>query len=130
MASTCASSRWSTPRLLDQQDQGNFSLLQLGWSGRIDPDANITNFVGTGGSQNVAGYNNKDVDSLLEKAREAQDLNERKDLYAQVVDKLHQDDPLIYLYRQRNLTGVSTKVKGVQVFPDGVVRLGFAGTAK
>lgn len=116
--------------LLDQQDQGDFSLLQLGWSGRIDPDANITNFVGTGGSQNVAGYNNKDVDSILEKAREAQDLNERKDLYAQVVDKMHQDDPLIYLYRQRNLTGVSTKVKGVQVFPDGVVRLGFAGTAK
>ena len=52
---------------------------------------------------------------------------ERKDLYAQVVAKLHQDDPLIYLYRQRNLTGVSNKVKGVQVFPDGVVRLGFAG---
>ena len=116
--------------LLDQQDRGDFSLLQLGWSGRIDPDANITNFVGTGGSQNVAGYNNAEVDSLLEKARESQDLAERQGLYAQVVDKLHQDNPLIYLYRQRNLTGVSTKVKGVQVFPDGVVRLGFAGMAK
>ena len=45
----------------------------------------------------------------------------------QAVDKLHQDDPLIYLYRQRNLTGVSNTVKGVQVFPDGVVRVGFAG---
>lgn len=116
--------------LLDQQDTGDFSLLQLGWSGRIDPDANITNFVGTGGSQNVAGYNNKVIDPLLEKARESQDLGERKDLYAQVVDQLHEDDPLIYLYRQRNLTGVSTSVKGVQVFPDGVVRLGFAGMAK
>jgi peptide/nickel transport system substrate-binding protein len=116
--------------LLDQQDRGDFSLLQLGWSGRIDPDANITNFVGTGGSQNVAGYNNKEVDALLEKARQALTLNERKDLYAQVVDKLHQDDPLIYLYRQRNLTGVSNSVKGVQVFPDGVIRVAFAGLAK
>ena len=116
--------------LLDQQDRGEFSLLQLGWSGRIDPDANITNFVGTGGSQNVAGYSDKTVDGLLDKARESNDLAERKDLYGQVIDKLHQDDPLIYLYRQRNLTGVSTSVKGVQVFPDGVVRLGFAGTAK
>ncbi|GAA4710757.1 ABC transporter substrate-binding protein [Pedococcus ginsenosidimutans] len=116
--------------LLDQQDRGEFSLLQLGWSGRIDPDANITNFVGTGGSQNVAGYSDKTVDGLLDKARESNDLAERKDLYGQVIDKLHQDDPLIYLYRQRNLTGVSTSVKGVQVFPDGVVRLGFAGMAK
>ena len=116
--------------LLDQQDRGEFSLLQLGWSGRIDPDANITNFVGTGGSQNVAGFSDKAVDALLDKARESNDLAERKDLYGQVVDKLHQSDPLIYLYRQRNLTGVSTSVKGVQVFPDGVVRLGFAGMAK
>ena len=116
--------------LLDEQDRGNFEILQLGWSGRIDPDANITNFVGTGGSQNVAGYSDKAVDDLLDKARESNDLAERKDLYGQVVDKLHQSDPLIYLYRQRNLTGVSTSVKGVQVFPDGVVRLGFAGMAK
>ena len=36
---------------------------------------------------------------------------QRKDLYGQVVAKLHQDDPLIYLYRQRNLTGVSNTVR-------------------
>ena len=46
------------------------------------------------------------------------------------MEKLHQDDPLIYLYRQRNLTGVSNTVKGVQVFPDGVIRVGFAGFGK
>jgi peptide/nickel transport system substrate-binding protein len=116
--------------LLDQQDRGEFELLQLGWSGRVDPDANITNFVGTGGSQNVAGYNNKAMDALLTKARESQDLAQRKQLYAQAVEKLHQDDPLIYLYRQSNLTGVSNTVKGVQVFPDGVIRVGFAGFGK
>jgi peptide/nickel transport system substrate-binding protein len=116
--------------LLDQQDQGQFTLLQLGWSGRIDPDANITNFVGTGGSQNVSGFTDKGIDDLLAKAREAQDVSQRRDLYAQVVDRLHQTDPLIYLYRQRNLTGVSTSVKGVQVFPDGVVRVALAGMAK
>jgi ABC-type dipeptide transport system, periplasmic component len=116
--------------LLDLQDAGDFSLLQLGWSGRIDPDANITNFVGTGGSQNVAGYNDPAVDSLLDTARQSQDLGERKNLYAQVVAKLHVADPLIYLYRQRNLTGVSNTIKGVQVFPDGVVRLAFAGLGK
>ncbi len=116
--------------LLDLQDAGDFSLLQLGWSGRIDPDANITNFTGTGGSQNVAGYNDPAVDSLLDTARQSQDLGERKNLYAQVVAKLHVADPLIYLYRQRNLTGVSNTIKGTQVFPDGVIRIAFAGIGK
>ncbi|MEV4766346.1 ABC transporter substrate-binding protein [Micromonospora chokoriensis] len=116
--------------LLDEQDRGNFELLQLGWSGRIDPDANITNFVGTGASQNVAGYSNPQLDTLLTQARQAGDVEERKKLYGQAVTLLQQDDALIYLYRQRNLTAVSKQIQGLQVFPDGVLRAGFAGFAK
>ena len=116
--------------LLDQQDRGDFEILQLGWSGRIDPDANITNFVSSGASQNVAGYADPAVDALLDQARQSTDLSKRKDLYTQVVAKLHEANPLIYLYRQRNLTGVAKTMKGVQVFPDGVVRVAFAGLAK
>src|SRR3954452_5014643 len=51
--------------LLDQQDRGDFDCLQLGCSGRIDPDQNITSFVGTGGSLNVSGYSNSSMDSTL-----------------------------------------------------------------
>jgi len=116
--------------LLDQQDRGDFELLALGWSGRPDPDANITNFVGTGASQNVAGYNDPSLDAVLDQARQSRDLAARRALYAQAVAKIQTADPIIYLYRQRNLTGVSNTVKGVQVFPDGVVRTAFAGFAK
>lgn len=116
--------------LLDQQDAGDFEMLALGWSGRVDPDANITNFVGTGGSQNVAGFNDPAVDGLLEKARVEQDPKVRADLYAQVVAKLHEANPLIYTHRLVTMTGVSNTVKGVQVFPDGIVRVAFAGFAK
>ncbi|HEY9334136.1 MAG TPA: ABC transporter substrate-binding protein [Kribbella sp.] len=116
--------------LLDQQDRGDFELLQLGWSGRVDPDANIYNFVGTTGSQNVSGYSNPDVDKLLTDARQSTDQAERVKLYGEVVGKLQQDDPIIYLYRQRNLTGVSKKLLGIQVYPDGVIRTAFAGFAK
>ncbi|WP_046567489.1 ABC transporter substrate-binding protein [Micromonospora sp. HK10] len=116
--------------LLDEQDRGNFELLQLGWSGRIDPDANITNFVGTGGSQNVSGYSNPQLDTVLTQARQSNDLEERKKLYGQAVAILQQDDALIYLYRQRNLTAVSQKIQGLQVFPDGVIRAAFAGFTK
>ncbi|GAA0945398.1 ABC transporter substrate-binding protein [Kribbella koreensis] len=116
--------------LLDQQDRGDFELLQLGWSGRVDPDANIFNFVGSEGSQNVAGYKSPEVDKLLTDARQSKDQAQRVQLYGQVVTKLQQDDPLIYLYRQRNLTGVTKKVLGVQTYPDGVIRTAFAGYAK
>jgi peptide/nickel transport system substrate-binding protein len=116
--------------LLDEQDRGNFEILQLGWSGRIDPDANITNFVGTGGSQNVSGSSIPELDAVLDKARQSNNLDERKNLYGQAVTLLQQDNSLIYLYRQANLTAISNKVKGVQVYPDGVIRAAFAGFAK
>jgi peptide/nickel transport system substrate-binding protein len=116
--------------LLDQEDRGDFDALQLGWSGRVDPDANITSFVGTGGSLNVAGYSNPAVDKLLDQARQAQDLKTRQQLYAKMNTILANDDPIVYLYRQRNITGVSKKVAGVQVFADGIPRLAFAGLTK
>jgi peptide/nickel transport system substrate-binding protein len=116
--------------LLDQQDRGDFELLQLGWSGRVDPDANTFAFVGTGGSQNVAGNSDPAMDKLLIDARQSKDKAQRIQLYGQVVTRLHETDPIIYLYRTRNLTGVSNKVKGVQTYPDGVIRTAFAGFAK
>jgi peptide/nickel transport system substrate-binding protein len=116
--------------LLDQQDQGKFQLLQLGWSGRVDPDANMTNFVGTQGSQNVAGYSDPKVDQLLAQARGTQDVAQRAKLYGEVQTQTQKDDPIIYIYRQRNLTGVSKDVSGVQVYADGIIRVAFAGYTK
>jgi peptide/nickel transport system substrate-binding protein len=116
--------------LLDQQDRGDFDAVQLGWSGRVDPDANITPFVGTGGSLNVAGYSNPAVDKLLDQARQAGDVKTRQDLYARANAALAEDNPIVYLYRQRNITGVSKDVSGVQVFVDGIPRLAFAGLTK
>jgi peptide/nickel transport system substrate-binding protein len=55
--------------LLDQQDRGDFEILQLGWSGRIDPDNNIANYLSSTGGQNVAGYSDPALDALLTQAR-------------------------------------------------------------
>jgi peptide/nickel transport system substrate-binding protein len=116
--------------LLDQQDRGDFEVLQLGWSGRIDPDNNIANYLSTGGGQNVAGYSDPALDELLTRARTSTDQAERVRLYGEVVTAIHQADPIVYLYRERNFTGVTDKVAGVQVFPDGIVRVAFAGLTR
>ena len=52
---------------------------------------------------------------------------ERVALYGEAVSLIQADDPIVYLYRQRNLSGVTDDVQGVQVFPDGVLRVAFAG---
>jgi peptide/nickel transport system substrate-binding protein len=112
--------------LLNVQKRGTFQALLIGWSGRIDPDANITLFNRTEASSNYTGYSSPAVDDLLARASQSTDIATRADLYGQAVQALQQDNPYIYTYRERLLTVQSTQVTGIQVFPDGVVRLGRA----
>jgi peptide/nickel transport system substrate-binding protein len=114
---------------LDQTDAGDYQMFQVGWSGRVDPDGNISNFVNTEGSQNNNGYSNSTVDSLLEKSRSTTDQATRADLFGQVITQLHKDLPIIYLYRLKNLTGVARSVVGVQMYGDGLMRFAHAGFA-
>lgn len=109
--------------LLDAQDRGDFATLQLGWSGRIDPHNNLTTFLKTGESNNVAGYSNPRVDALLTKAARQTDTAERARTYGKAITLIHRDDPIVYLYRQRNLTAYSDDIAGVSTYADGVVRL-------
>lgn len=109
--------------LLDVQDRGDFDLLQLGWSGRVDPHGNIASFLTTGAGNNYSGYSNPAVDELIRRAAATIDPAARAALYGQVVTQVQRDNPIIYLYRQRNLTAHAADVAGVQTFADGVVRL-------
>jgi peptide/nickel transport system substrate-binding protein len=114
---------------LDQTDAGDYQMFQVGWSGRVDPDGNISNFLNTEGSQNNNGYSNSTVDSLLAKSRATTDMATRADLFGQVITQLHKDLPIIYLYRQKNFTGIARSVVGVQMYGDGLMRFAHAGFA-
>ncbi|MEV0892799.1 ABC transporter substrate-binding protein [Promicromonospora sp. NPDC050262] len=112
--------------LLEVQEQGDFDLLQLGWSGRVDPHGNMFNFLSTGAGNNYSGYSNPEVDDLLTEAATVIDPAERADLYGQVVTQVQEDNPIIYLYRTRSLTGYADEVAGISTYADGVVRLSHA----
>jgi peptide/nickel transport system substrate-binding protein len=113
--------------LLDVQDRGDFELLALGWSGRIDPHGNMFNFLTTKASSNYSGYSNPEVDRLLREAAQLTDPAARTDTYGRVVQIVQRDLPLLYVYRLRNLTAYTTDVAGIETYADGVVRLGRAG---
>jgi peptide/nickel transport system substrate-binding protein len=112
--------------LLDDQTRGDFEVLQLGWSGRIDPHGNIASFLTTGAGSNYSGYSSPEVDGLITQAATATDPAQRAELYGRIVADVQRDLPILYLYRQRNLTALTDAVAGVATFPDGVVRLGRA----
>ena len=112
--------------LLDAQSQGNFELLQLGWSGRIDPHGNMFSFLASEQAQNYSGYSSKTVDKLLTQATTEVDPAVRGRIYGRAVAQTQKDEPIVYLYRPRNLTAYSKDVAGVAQYADGVVRLGKA----
>ncbi|MCQ0971116.1 ABC transporter substrate-binding protein [Paracoccus sp. TK19116] len=109
--------------LISDAGEGNFQISQQGWSGRIDPDGNIHQFVTEGGGFNDGHYANPEVDSLLNEARQTNDPTARAELYKQAGAIIAQDRPLIYLYHLAWLYGISDKVQNLTLYPDGMLRL-------
>lgn len=111
---------------LAKEDAGTFDTFQIGWSGRVDPDGNIYQFVATTGSQNGSGYSNPTLDLILNNARKAATTKARQTLYDAATKIIENDRPLIYLYYPVTRAGVSTKVKGISMYPDTLLRVAFA----
>jgi len=111
--------------LLEDSSSGDFEALHLGWSGRIDPDLNIYDFMTTDGDFNDSGYSNPEVDELLNEARMTSDEAERKELYTQTMEILHEEVPYVYLYHSNTTTdfAMQSNVKGFTAYPDGILRL-------
>ncbi|QQE79358.1 ABC transporter substrate-binding protein [Alicyclobacillus sp. SO9] len=109
--------------LLNNSENGNFQAMQLGWSGRVDPDQNIYSFMHTGGPLNSSQFSNKKVDQLLTQARTITSMPKRAELYAQISQIIHQQAPYAYLYHQDNIIAYSKKVQGFQYYADGLIRV-------
>jgi peptide/nickel transport system substrate-binding protein len=111
---------------LRRQDQGNYDTFAVGWSGRVDPDGNIYQFVHSKGSLNNLGWASPRMDLVLDNARKAASTGARKKLYSTAFKILRSQLPLIYLWHPVNRHGVSKTVSGVQTYGDGLIRAYYA----
>ncbi|GGH23807.1 ABC transporter substrate-binding protein [Alsobacter metallidurans] len=109
--------------LLDIARQGKFEAHLVGWSGRVDPDLNITPMLACGASGNDAKYCNKDLDGILTKARSIGDANARKVEYDKANAILQKDLPIVYLYHSQWIFAHNAKITGMKPAPDGIIRL-------
>jgi peptide/nickel transport system substrate-binding protein len=96
---------------------------QIGWSGRVDPDGNIHQFMTTGGGINDSGYSNPEGDRLLNEARTSTDMAVRQASYNAARDILNEDLPIIYLYHVTWIWALDDAIEGFVPYPDGMIRL-------
>jgi len=109
--------------LLADQSAGNYQASQVGWSGRVDPDGNIHQFMTCGGGINDSKYCNAEIDRLLNAARTSTDLATRKESYDAARAILNEDLPIIYLYHPTWIWALDGKIEGFTPYPDGMIRL-------
>ena len=109
---------------LKQQDAGEYQTSLLGWSGRVDPDANIHQFQTCKGSLNVTLFCDDAVDTLLNKAREVSDFKERAELYRQAIERFTGTTrAIVYLYHLNYIVAYPKNLKGYKANPDGLIRI-------
>ena len=76
--------------------QGTFQMYSAGWAADYpDPEDFLDKLFHSESEQNEQGYNDPEVDRLLEEAREEQDFEARRALYKQVEQKILDDAIII-----------------------------------
>ncbi|WP_338607319.1 ABC transporter substrate-binding protein [Pelagibacterium nitratireducens] len=110
--------------LLDTAREGNFEAHLVGWSGRVDPDLNITPMLSCGAAGNDAHYCSEELDTILTEARAVGDVATRQEKYSEAVDLLLTDLPIVYLYHSQWIFAHDAALEGFDPFPDGIIRLG------
>ena len=109
--------------MLQQAHNGTFDADYVGWSGRIDPDANIHTLLGCNVPGNDGHYCNQDLERLLQAARLTSDGAARKKAYDGAMKILLDERPIIYLWHQKWIWGFTANLDGYVPFPDGLIRL-------
>lgn len=93
----------------------NFDAIILGWSLGIDPDNySIFHSSQIADGLNFISYKNPQADKLLEKGRTTVDQNQRKQIYGEFQRIIAEDQPLVFLYYPKSITGVRDRIGGVK----------------
>jgi peptide/nickel transport system substrate-binding protein len=109
--------------LLARITAGTYEMALLIWSGRADPDANVSIWLACDGFVNWGKYCDSKVDELLRRARQTTDAAKRAPLYAEAAAIYLPARPYLFLYHLKWFWGASAKLTGVVPHPDGIIRL-------
>lgn len=107
---------------LDEQNNGHFDMLMMGWLGNIDPDDFYYAQHHTGGSSNAQKFSNPDVDRLLDAGRVETNRDVRADDYAKAANIIADQVSYIYLYNPSVIQAWTPALTGYEARRDGAIR--------
>ena len=107
---------------LDEQNNGDFDMLMMGWLGNIDPDDFYYAQHHTDGSSNAQKFSNPEVDRLLDAGRIETNRNARAGDYAKAATIIADQVSYIYLYNPSEIQAWTTRLSGYEARRDGAVR--------
>jgi peptide/nickel transport system substrate-binding protein len=93
---------------------GEYQALSLAWSGSVEPDRDLYPLLSSSSAFNLAKYSNSEFDKLLDDGRSNLDLFKRAAIYKEAQKTIVQDQPIIVLYGESQ---ISTVRKNVQDYP-------------
>ncbi|WP_298268257.1 peptide-binding protein [Geobacter sp.] len=104
-------------------DKRNFEAVILAWTIPQDPDIfDIWDSGKTGPKElNFIGYSNPEVDRLLEEGRRTFDQEKRRRCYWRIQEILARDQPYTFLYVPDSLPAVSSRFRGIEPAPAGIM---------
>jgi peptide/nickel transport system substrate-binding protein len=103
--------------------KGDYEAAIVIWSGRADPDGNVSIWLACDGFINWGKYCNKELDQALAGARAKTDPAARLADYTTAAGHYIKDRPHLFLYNYKWLWGLAEKVDGFKPHPDGIIRL-------
>lgn len=101
--------------LNERVDRGEFDAVMLRWTMPTDLDLFFSfHSKAQGGTGNIAGYSNPEMDVLLEQAQAEATLEGLGEKVRAVQALAYRDQPLTYLYESQDLMAVNRRVSNVQ----------------
>ena len=105
---------------------GKFDAFLIGWSGRVDPDGNLSASSRASGAHELRRRRRtrRSTSALERGARRRRDTASARELYRAWSRRSAATATSIYLYHDKLFTGSRKDVTGVEVCPDGLPRRG------
>lgn len=103
--------------------RGDFEAHLNVWSGRADPDPNLSVYLAPDSFQNWSHYASPRFATLLAQGRAETEPKARAATYHQIAGVLAEDRPMLFLMNLPWIFGYSAKLTGFTPVPDGLIRV-------
>lgn len=111
---------------LSSAEAGTYQLFDIGWSGRVDPDQDTTNFYTQGSPLDDTGQGPASIMTPLAQADRTTVTAQRKALYYQAEKAMIKWGGIIYLFHTADQVAYAKNVTGVSFTPDGLLHFASA----